>query len=153
MMSSEIFEEFVRTHLGCSPINPTTCARGSLGIINWLRTEGEVLIGHVRNISPKVPPIHLDFYESDEANAGAFMYQGRYFIGISVAAAIGMPCLFKRMLSDGRILTHVGNPENEHEHRLLSRPILPSLLLDIRQHGDSPDPKGHRLEFLMNLSL
>jgi len=96
-----------------------------------------------------LPPIHFDFMDLDEPNATAFVHKGQYFIGLTTGAAIGMTFLFKRMLSDCRILPDLGNLQEEHDYqnRLLTRPILPSLRLDMDRNGEIPAPKGHRREY------
>jgi hypothetical protein len=146
-MSTELFDEAVRTYLGCSRIDPATCSGEAADCIGWLRKTGERLIADMRIGNPKLPSIHLDFANADEPNAFAFLHKGQRFIGVTAGAAIGMTMLFKRMLSDRRILTHVGNPQEEVEHPPLARPMLSSLLQDLHKNGALPVPKGDRQEF------
>ncbi len=151
----DLFDEAIRTNFGqlrWRRADPAACAAEPAAILGWLRRIGEQQIAWVRPVHPNLPPIHLDFIESDQPNAFAFLHKGQRFIGVTTGAGIGMTQLFKRMLTDRRVLTHVPNPDGGTEHPPLARPVLESLLREFQKNGVPEPPTGDRQSFWLFLS-
>lgn len=96
------------------------------------------MIAATRIAYPRLPPIHLDFADVNQVNAFAFVYETQHFIGVTRGAVLTTALLFERMLSDRRILMHIGNAKGEIDRPPLALPLADALLLDNLANG----PKG-----------
>src|SRR5215216_194778 len=82
---------------------------------------------------PEMPPIYFDFIDNRKLNAGAFLRDGRYFIGVTRGALATLEVLFDRMLADPQILPFIGDPKEE----VADLPLLPNLGRDFARSVDS----------------
>jgi hypothetical protein len=84
------------------------------------------LIGSARQFIPALPHIHFDFILNSSVNAIAFKANDTYFIGVTGGTIAMLQLVFGRMLADRRLLTHIGNPQEESNHDPLSTPLIPN---------------------------
>jgi len=75
--------------------------------------QAEELIASARQCLPRLPRIHFDFVYNGDVNAFACKENDQYFIGITSGTFVLLQLIFCRMLSDSRLLTHVGDPAGE----------------------------------------
>ena len=71
------------------------------------------LIKCVRDVIPKLPPVHFDYVLNGKINALAFRRGDTYFIGLHTGALFMLRLVIGRMLSDASLFPSIGNPTAE----------------------------------------
>jgi hypothetical protein len=71
------------------------------------------LVNSARRVMPRLPKIYVDFIQNPEINAIATRKGKQYFIGITTGTLFMLRTVIGRMLSDSRVFTFVGDPQEE----------------------------------------
>jgi len=73
-----------------------------------------------------LPAVYADFVENPAFNARAFKHTDRYFIAIFDGIPFIVSTLVMRMLADGQLFTHVGDPKEEADNLPLFATFTPN---------------------------
>lgn len=108
-----------------------------LSAYNQLYIQEAELVGFLHRIRaavnsataqlPRLEAVYSDYVRSDKFGARAFKYQSRYFIAVHDGLALIVKWVLRRMLSDSRTFSVVGNQATESP----DLPAFPAVILEV----------------------
>jgi hypothetical protein len=114
MTDSEIFDAATKSY-GGEIKGPLHDANSNLTGYGFVKQLADIWIVAMRRLYPKLPEIYVGFVDNPTLNAAAFTVEGRYFVAVFAGTIYLFHSVFRAMLSDRRILLHIGDPHAEDE--------------------------------------
>ncbi len=125
MTNAEIFHQTMTPYGGRLAWEQRAAGKPAAELYAHITKLANHAIDVARQQVPRLPPIYFDFVHNGNVNAWAWKEHNQYFIGITSGIFYLLQLIFCRMLSDSRVLTHVGDPGGEASNLPLLSGLIP----------------------------